>query len=127
MTSLWKPQNGFHRDLEISRSTRDSHIPTADCRWLAKGRRSEHDERIDHERVSAAALVVAGFELSINGRFSAVHRGFASTSYRMASDSSHRDIVTRVTDRYTHQSERPTQYIGRRFRFITAKILMESG
>ena len=27
--ALWKPQNGFHRDLEISHSTRDSHIPTA--------------------------------------------------------------------------------------------------
>jgi len=29
MTSLWKPQNGFHRDLEISHRTRDSHIPTS--------------------------------------------------------------------------------------------------
>ena len=33
MTSLWKPQNGFHRDLEISPRTRDSHIPTADSMW----------------------------------------------------------------------------------------------
>ncbi len=30
MPSLWKPQIGFHRDLEISPRTRDSHIPTAD-------------------------------------------------------------------------------------------------
>mgnify|MGYP001609412803 CR=1 FL=1 len=30
MTSLWKPKSGFHRDLEISHRTRDSHIPTAD-------------------------------------------------------------------------------------------------
>jgi len=30
MPSLWKPQIGFHRDLEISPSARDSHIPTAD-------------------------------------------------------------------------------------------------
>jgi hypothetical protein len=29
MASLWKPQNGSHRDLEISHRTRDSHIPTA--------------------------------------------------------------------------------------------------
>ncbi len=29
MTSLWKPKNGFHRDLEISHRTRDSHIPTS--------------------------------------------------------------------------------------------------
>ena len=29
MTSLWKPKNGFHRDLEISHKTRDSHIPTS--------------------------------------------------------------------------------------------------
>jgi hypothetical protein len=28
-TSLWKPNNGFHRDLEISHRTRDSHIPTS--------------------------------------------------------------------------------------------------
>ena len=27
--ALWKPQNGFHRDLEISHRTRDSHIPTS--------------------------------------------------------------------------------------------------
>ena len=30
MTSLWKPKSGSHRDLEISHSTRDSHISTAD-------------------------------------------------------------------------------------------------
>src|SRR6267143_3843047 len=30
MPSLWKPQNGFHSDLEISPRTRDSHIPTAE-------------------------------------------------------------------------------------------------
>jgi len=29
MTSLWKPQTGFHRDLEISQRTRDSHISTS--------------------------------------------------------------------------------------------------
>ena len=33
MTSLWKPENGFHRDLEISHRARDSHIPTADPAW----------------------------------------------------------------------------------------------
>ena len=36
MTSLWKPQNGFHRDLEISPRTRDFHIPTADSWWRKK-------------------------------------------------------------------------------------------
>src|SRR2546427_4441262 len=43
MTSLWKPQNGSHRDLEISLRTRDSHIPTA--RTLSprkKQKRSDH-------------------------------------------------------------------------------------
>jgi hypothetical protein len=29
MPAPWKPQNGFHRALEISHSTRDSHISTA--------------------------------------------------------------------------------------------------
>ncbi len=36
MSSLWKPYNGFHRDLEISPTARDSHIPTADTH-LMKG------------------------------------------------------------------------------------------
>ena len=30
MPALWKPENGFHSALEISHTTRDSHIPTAD-------------------------------------------------------------------------------------------------
>ena len=30
MPAPWKPQNGFHSALEISHTTRDSHIPTAD-------------------------------------------------------------------------------------------------
>ena len=29
MPAPWKPQTGFHRALEISRRTRDSHIPTS--------------------------------------------------------------------------------------------------
>jgi len=29
MTSLWKPKNGFHRDLEILQRPQDSHIPTS--------------------------------------------------------------------------------------------------
>ena len=36
MTSLWKPQNGFHRNLEISQRTRDSHIPTANPRFFKR-------------------------------------------------------------------------------------------
>src|SRR2546428_11646136 len=43
MTSLWKPQNGSHRDLEISLRTRDSHIPTARTLSLRKKqKRSDH-------------------------------------------------------------------------------------
>src|SRR5687768_15035198 len=39
MTSLWKPKNGFHSDLEISHRTRDSHIPTSRCSsWSSKKR-----------------------------------------------------------------------------------------
>jgi len=34
MTRPWKSQNDFHSRLEISHSTRDSHIPTADHRCL---------------------------------------------------------------------------------------------
>ena len=29
MPLLWKSQNDFHRSLEISHRTRDSHIPTS--------------------------------------------------------------------------------------------------
>ena len=37
MASRWTPQNGVHRDLEISPRTRDSHIPTADPSWGRRG------------------------------------------------------------------------------------------
>src|SRR5688572_4614667 len=34
MPSLWKPENGSHRDLGISQQTRDSPIPTSHhSRW----------------------------------------------------------------------------------------------
>ena len=62
MTSPWKPQNGFHRDLEISHRTRDSHIPTADYSWMA-----EKNEE-DLQPVSRPPQLMAGFGLSINGR-----------------------------------------------------------
>src|SRR5713226_3989146 len=40
MTLLWKSQNDFHRSLEISHRTRDSHIPTADhLRFRSEERR----------------------------------------------------------------------------------------
>lgn len=42
MPALWKPQNGFHSALEISHTTRDSHIPTADHPLSQKG---EDEER----------------------------------------------------------------------------------
>ena len=29
MPAPWKPQTGFHRALEISQRTRDSHVPTS--------------------------------------------------------------------------------------------------
>ena len=38
---LWKPQSGFHRALEISLRTRDSHIPTVDA--LGMGRNAEQE------------------------------------------------------------------------------------
>ena len=43
MPSLWKPKNGFHRDLEISPRTRDSHIPTADHLLLRKEKTKNED------------------------------------------------------------------------------------
>ena len=46
MTSRWKPKNGFHRDLEISHRTRDSHIPTSrpSLGWTIRRRRTDSEE-----------------------------------------------------------------------------------
>ena len=43
MPSLWKPHTGFHSDLEISHRARDSHIPTADRRGVARRRQDPGD------------------------------------------------------------------------------------
>ena len=50
MTRAWKSQNDFHTRLEISHTTRDSHIPTAASRF----RSEEQDER--HEPLCAGQL-----------------------------------------------------------------------
>jgi len=74
MTSPWTPQHGVHRDLEISHSTRDSHIPTANPRVSEeseeqKNKNTKND--VDQQpAVSVATPVVAGFEGSISGQFS---------------------------------------------------------
>ena len=54
MSALWKPQNGFHSTLEISHSTRDSHISTAAPCVSQQDDDEEHDER------PAASLTTAG-------------------------------------------------------------------
>src|SRR4030095_10829784 len=41
MPSLWNPQRGSHRDLEISHRTRDFHIPTADRSSLKQMQRTQ--------------------------------------------------------------------------------------
>jgi len=46
MALLWKSQNDFHRSLEISHSTRDSHISTADHLGFRSGER-----RMNHPQV----------------------------------------------------------------------------
>jgi len=45
MSAPWKPQNGFHRALEISHRTRDSHIPTADHFLVSQDDDDEEKER----------------------------------------------------------------------------------
>jgi hypothetical protein len=83
MTAPWKPQYGFHRALEISQRTRDSHIRTAKTRFdlvVLKERRTDtREQSLDQQLVSVATPVVAGFEVSIDGRFSGVHRGWTGT------------------------------------------------
>jgi hypothetical protein len=48
MTRLWKSQNDFHRRLEISHRTRDSHIPTADHRCVRSEERRMNRPQVDH-------------------------------------------------------------------------------
>jgi hypothetical protein len=43
MPALWKPQNGFHSALEISHTTRDFHIPTADHFFVSQEEDEEED------------------------------------------------------------------------------------
>jgi hypothetical protein len=53
MAALWKPQNGFHSALEISHTTRDSHIPTADHSCLSHKKKTTKNktyERRAHAR-----------------------------------------------------------------------------
>src|SRR5437667_12397646 len=76
MPALWKPRNGFHRALEISQRTRDSHIRTATTRFVEE-RRTEYQRTTTRSTTDSLGRrqLMAGFEVSINGRFSGVHRG----------------------------------------------------
>jgi hypothetical protein len=54
MSPPWKPQNGFHRGLEISHRTRDSHISTADSRQVLKnGTKEDWTATIDSGTLNA--------------------------------------------------------------------------
>jgi hypothetical protein len=53
MSAPWKPQNGFHRALEISQRTRDSHISTADHFWVSQ--EDDDDEEEEERRASRMA------------------------------------------------------------------------
>ena len=50
MPAPWKPQTGFHRALEISQRTRDSHIPTSRflCVFMTRSARHATDD-VTHE------------------------------------------------------------------------------
>jgi hypothetical protein len=50
MPAPWKPQNGFHSALEISHTTRDSHIPTADHFWSHKKETKRKTYDVSHAR-----------------------------------------------------------------------------
>ena len=52
MPARWKPQNGFHSALEISHTTRDSHISTADHLFVSQ----EEDEEEDVRHASRRAM-----------------------------------------------------------------------
>jgi hypothetical protein len=66
MTSPWKPQNGSHRDLEISLRTRDFHIPTAPPRFLVFGQsgqitcQTEADSSLVNNRGAWCVVLGAG-------------------------------------------------------------------
>ena len=58
MPALWKPQNGFHSALEISHTTRDSHIPTAD--HFSVSQEEDEEEDVRHALRTTARQTVTG-------------------------------------------------------------------
>src|SRR5213593_1443725 len=91
MTSLWKPQNGFHRDLEISPRTRDSHIPTA--HHFSDGREEEPQEHSEAGWVETLVSVAMPY----GGRFSGVDRWpvLRCPLRKMQTDDDSTDFLTR--------------------------------
>jgi hypothetical protein len=68
MTPLWKSQDDFHRRLQISQRTRDSHIPTPNFLWTEERNaqtNTTHD--VDQQSGLGRPSEMAGFEVSING------------------------------------------------------------
>jgi hypothetical protein len=51
MPARWKPQNGSHSALEISHTTRDSHIPTADHLWSHQKKTKRTTSALRHARL----------------------------------------------------------------------------
>jgi hypothetical protein len=71
---LWKPKNGFHRLGNLAQNAR---FPHSHSRGIAQQRRRTSNVANDRStRTPSRSLrAVAGFEVSIDGRFSGVHRG----------------------------------------------------
>src|SRR5213596_4421043 len=59
MPSLWKPQNGSHRDLEISPRTRDFHIPTAEAYNFLNGKEEEENKKNDGRNGGRRSTIIA--------------------------------------------------------------------
>ena len=60
MTRPWKSQNDFHRRLEISPRTRDSHISTAAPRFQEEEEEEEEEEQKQRRRINRVLVTDAG-------------------------------------------------------------------
>ncbi len=92
MTSLWKPKNGFHRDLEISHRTRDSHIPTS--RLLLVMKKEKTTERRMNRRQTESRSEGRRTDLLSERRLQRLHGSLSSSlsaSHSALSDQLFRD------------------------------------
>jgi FRG domain len=99
MAALWKPQDGFQRNLR--HAAQNATFPQANLRLIEereKRKNKKNKKAKDRDRSTTRCLdrpaVMAGFAVLVNGRFSDVHRGELETWALMQ----HHGAPTRLLD-----------------------------